>query len=528
MRRPPAPRRLHSNINTPLHAFNWFSSSNTTPFDSFRHTGMKRIRLSSLSACLICSRASTCSLVPLVTAIFLSHYNGASAFSLSLSDSATKRGADAIQEALGWIKEQEEKLLKHSFDFSAYELPPTPVFTPDHHDYGDNLDIVRARAGILRAYIRGQELRLQQMEEQAVCSEYGPQLLDETNFENPWFAIQWTLSRFGKSSNVLGRKLSRVRLKIGKHNEQWKGEGHFIYHQIISVLHMIRGCFEKPYRISQLAIDPYTVTLIPHAPGIFCRADILENHMSQILEKIFNDRRNMAGIEPYLDEVFERFDDIEPQLPWLLENIDVLAPYTGLMMKHFDELLLYTHTDKECLELSNRMLPFVDSYLANLDILGPHLTLLRPHVHSMLKGNRIDKISPHIEKLFGRGYVDLNTSANMDVLLFWMGWMLQIPGCSRLLFSMPGCITIMNLLAKYLPHRFVRKYESRNVRTSLKSDYGFTWNRVTKEEATDPFFASLHAATVELGFEVNRVWSKLRRFFKSLVDIQVVEEEFAL
>jgi hypothetical protein len=51
---------------------------------------------------------------------------------------------------------------------------------------------------------------------------------------------------------------------------------------------------------------------------------------------------------------------------------------------------------------------------------------------------------------------------------------------------------------------------------------------VTKEEATDPFFASLHAATVELGFEVNRVWSKLRRFFKSLVDIQVVEEEFAL
>lgn len=252
---------------------------------------MKRIRLASLSLCLICSQASTCSNVPLVTAIiFLSRHNGASAFSLSLSDSATKRGADAIQQALGWIKEQEEKLLEHGFDFGAYELPEAPIFTPDHHDYGNNLDIVRARAGLLRASIREQELRLKQMEEQAVCSEYGPQLLDETIFENPWFAIQWTMSRLGKSSNVLGRKLARVRLKIGKHNEQWKGEGHFIYHQIISVLHMIRGCIDKPYRISQLAIDPYTPTLIPHAPGIFCRADILENHMSQILEKIFNNR----------------------------------------------------------------------------------------------------------------------------------------------------------------------------------------------------------------------------------------------
>lgn len=120
-----------------------------------------------------------------------------------------------------------------------------------------------------------------------------------------------------------------------------------------------------------------------------------------------------------LDEVFERFDDIEPQLPWLLENIDVLAPYTGLMMKHFDELLLYTHTDKECLEFSNRLLPFVDSYLSNLDTLGPHLTLLRPHVHSLIKDGRIDKISPNLEKLISRGYVNLNTSANMDVVMFW-------------------------------------------------------------------------------------------------------------
>lgn len=205
------------------------------------------------------------------------------------------------------------------------------------------------------------------------------------------------------------------------------------------------------------------------------------------------------------------------------------APYTGLMMKHFDELLLYTHTDKECLELSNRMLPFVDSYLSNLDTLGPHLTLLRPHVHSLIKGNRIDKISPHIEKLFGRGYVDLNTSANMDVLLFWMGWTLRIPGFPKLLFNLKGCVTIMNLLAKYLPHRFVRKFSSRNVQTSLKSDYGYWWNHVAKEEVDDPLFASIRAATVELGHEAESIRYKLKRLAYRLVGLEAVEkEEFAL
>jgi len=192
----------------------------------------------------------------------LFYCQGASAFSMSLSDSATKRGADAIQTALEWIKEQEEKFLVHKFNFTAYELPHTPIFTPDHHDYGNNLDILRSRAGLLRASIREQQLRLEKLEEQAACSEYGPQIMHDTVLEYPSLVFQWALMRFGKSGNVLGRKLARVRLKIGKHNQQWKSVGHFCYHQTISVLHMIRGCIEKPYRINQLAVDPYTPTLV--------------------------------------------------------------------------------------------------------------------------------------------------------------------------------------------------------------------------------------------------------------------------
>jgi predicted membrane protein len=89
---------------------------------------------------------------------------------------------------------------------------------------------------------------------------------------------------------------------------------------------------------------------------------------------------------------------------------------------------------------------------------------------------------PHIDKLFAHGYVDLNTSANMDVILFWVGWTLNIPGFAGALFSMPGTVKVMNLLGKYLPKRFVRKYESRNIQVNVEGDYGEMWNQVTKEE----------------------------------------------
>lgn len=398
----------------------------------------------------------------------------------SLSDAATKRGADSIQASLEWIKNQEKKLLSHGFNFTAYELPHMPIFTPDHHDYGGNFDLLRARAGVLQATIREKQLQLQQIEQQAICAEQGPQNLHETSLELPIRMIRWYAMKFAKSANVLGRKLARVQRQIG-HNKEYRGVGHYMAHQALSGVHMLTGFVMNPDRVLQM-LDPYTPTLVPHAPGIFARADILERHMEPILEKVFNNRRNMACIEPYLDEVFERFDDIEPQLPWLLDNIDVLAPYTGLMMKHFDELLLYSHTNKECLELSNRMLPYADRYLSNLDILGPHLTLLRPHVRSLLKHNRIDKMLPHIDKLFAHGYVDLNTSANMDVILFWVGWTLNIPGFASVLFSIPRTVKVMNFLGKYLPKRFVRKYESRNIRVNVEGNYGEMWNHVTKEE----------------------------------------------
>ena len=41
------------------------------------------------------------------------------------------------------------------------------------------------------------------------------------------------------------------------------------------------------------------------------------------------DGGHLAAIEPELDGILDRFDDIEPHLPWVLENIDYLAPYVS-------------------------------------------------------------------------------------------------------------------------------------------------------------------------------------------------------
>jgi hypothetical protein len=124
----------------------------------------------------------------------------------------------------------------------------------------------------------------------------------------------------------------------------------------------------------------------------------------------------LKTIEPYLPEILERFDDIEPHLPWILDNVDVLAPYTGLLLKHIDELLLYAAVDeyetrdgdKDNYAFAEQLLPYLEIYVSQLDLVGPHLPLLRPHLPLLLKHNRIKILSPHVGKLFAKGYQDLS------------------------------------------------------------------------------------------------------------------------
>lgn len=50
----------------------------------------------------------------------------------------------------------------------------------------------------------------------------------------------------------------------------------------------------------------------------------------------------------------------------------------------------------------------LEVYVSQLDLVGPHLPLLRPHLPLLLKHNRIKILSPHVGKLFAKGYQDLS------------------------------------------------------------------------------------------------------------------------
>jgi len=303
---------------------------------------------------------------------------------------------------------------------------------------------------------------------------------------------------FKSSSNVFLRKIDRVQKRVGPNNQQWEGRvGAYLFYELFAGLRIASRLASEPRQIQQLVSDPRTPTLVPHAPAILARLDRLEPHVRPIIEGVLNNRQHLASIEPYLDEILERFDDIEPHLPWILDNIDALAPYTGLLLKHVDALLLFANADDLVVDdddnssssksssysLADQLLPYLEYYVSKLDTIGPHLVLLRPHVPLLLKHNRIAKVSPHIDKLFARGYeTRLTASANIDVLLFWFGWTLRIPFAPALFFALPWSPILVSFFANRLPKKFARRGKSycRNLECAIDDDYGGSWNKLDK------------------------------------------------
>ena len=126
------------------------------------------------------------------------------------------------------------------------------------------------------------------------------------------------------------------------------------------------------------------------------------------------------------------------------------------------------------------MLPHLECYVSRLDAVGPHSLLLRPHLPKLLKHNRIAKITLHVDRLFARGHLNLGTSANLDVLLWWVRWTLKTPLVPTTFFDVPGSPRFVTLLANRLPKRFVRGSCS-NVTCSIDDDCGANWNRLSKD-----------------------------------------------
>lgn len=351
-------------------------------------------------------------------------------------------------------------------------------------------DAMIARAAVLRQSILKQQVELQKLERDILCITSSSQ---ETNafMNHPLEFLARTAYQardtFLQSSSVLKRKLRRVEGKIGRNNQKYDGSlTEYMATQTKSGARILKDLAFHPDRLAHL-VDPNTAALVPHLPAIYARLDKLEPHIAPILEKVLNNKKHLNSIEPYLGQVLERFDDIEPHFPWILKNIDVLAPYTGLLLKHIDELLLYAEVDdtvetmssEDQYKLAEQLLPYLEFYVSRLDVVGPHLPLLRPHIPKLLKHNRIAKVTPHIDRLFSQGYLNLGTSANLDILLFWVGWTLQVPLLPRLFFAVPGSPKFVSFLANRMPRRFARKCS--DVTCSLDGDYGANWNRLSKD-----------------------------------------------
>ncbi|CAB9522942.1 expressed unknown protein [Seminavis robusta] len=447
----------------------------------------------------------------LVAVVLLSAVVHGGAF-LSSSDHTKKsivgqRQPPTVEFALRYPYQYDDEVAETEEEPLLYDVS---IGVPDGLTGGDccseeeecvNVDALRARAGVLRRTILQQQQELQQVERKIICCSRSS--TDSASSLNDAvspaalvrYAVNQTYSTFQASSSVLWRKLQRVQGSVGVHNHKWKGSvGDFCLAQTHSGVRIVDKILHNQTQLLQLVKDPSTPTLVPHVPAILARLDKLEGHMAPILERVLNNQRHLASIEPYLPEILERFDDIEPHLPWILDHIDILAPYTGLLLQHIDELLPYAALDEyENLHgrssnyyqyaLAEQLLPYLEFYVSRLDTVGPHLPLLRPHVPKLLKHNRIAKMSPHIDRLFALGYKDnLGASANMDVLLFWFGWALRVPGLPRLFFAIPGSPRIVTFLANRLPKRFVRGYCS-GISCTVDGDYGVQWNKLSKEGA---------------------------------------------
>ena len=369
-----------------------------------------------------------------------------------------------------------------------------------------NRDEMIARAAVLRQSILKQQVELQRLERDILCCTSSGEDGDETGNQHhtllqdlqdhPLELIARTLLQardtFRSSTQVLRRKLQRVQGRVGPDNQLYNGRvEHYVATQTVTGARILGALAKNQTQWKHLLADtPTTATLVPHLPAIYARLDRLEPHVGEILEKVLSQKKqHLQSIEPYLGQILERFTDLEPHFPWILRHIDTLAPYTGLLLKHIDELLLYADSDYDYdsdnldpatrYELAEQLLPYLDFYVSRLDLVGPHLPLLRPHIPKLLVNNRIAKITPHIDRLFSKGYLSLGTSANLDILLFWFGWTLRFPLLVKAFFALPGSPRLVTFLANRLPRRFARKCSS--VSCSIDGDYGAAWNRLSKE-----------------------------------------------
>eukprot|EP00438_Fugacium_kawagutii_P006164 Skav207452 [mRNA] locus=scaffold3545:50760:57028:+ [translate_table: standard] len=98
-------------------------------------------------------------------------------------------------------------------------------------------------------------------------------------------------------------------------------------------------------------------------------------------------------VEPHLDVLIERFDDIEPHLEFCLEHADVVVPHLNEIVEYLDDILFFAQER----ELWLRLEPLLPQLVKRLPLLGPHLPNLRRHSERVTPF--LPLLAPHCDRL---------------------------------------------------------------------------------------------------------------------------------
>lgn len=182
---------------------------------------------------------------------------------------------------------------------------------------------------------------------------------------------------------------------------------------------------------------PNAPTLLSYAPGLYAHASRLDRHLPQILSVLDG---YLPMVEPHLDVLIERFDDIEPHLEFCLEHADVVVPHLNEIVEYLDDILFFARERV----LWTRLEPLLPQLVVRLPALGPHLPNLRRHAKLVLPylpllAHHADRLAPF-----------LPISQHADALVHYLGWALQVPGLHRFLY-LPGVGRALSYLAVRLP-----------------------------------------------------------------------------
>lgn len=254
------------------------------------------------------------------------------------------------------------------------------------------------------------------------------------------------------------------------------------------------------------SILPHSTPIMMHLPSIYTRLSILRPHIAGIVRIL---DPYLPVVEPHLDRIMERMDRIEPHLPYLLLHLDVLAKHCGPLLDHFDELMPYAEDKELMLARSNaslndcykrsgvegtdlsaleacvvdlwdearpqseverekqdksylpRLLPYVDFLVPHLEVLAPHLPLVHPHLPHILP--YMDDLLPYIPRFAAYP----RASANADVLIGYLGWMLRVPHLPKVLY-LPLVPRLVSKLSTVLPRWPIRRILEKRLRTAVE------------------------------------------------------------